>query len=331
MYRYSRGQSSGQGTLPRPAWGSGGSHGARTASPEPEGATSALLGGSGDAARDRLGTTPQDEVILQLETELVELRNACAWRDQRIADLSRTDTPIGRLKRDVRQLASELHHTRKKLSESHCEMQELLQQIARLEGGVDSHTDGTALSRRDLVDSAHAAVGGAEKATIGKLQGDRGLRERMGFLEDENKQLREMVAQLQSSTSRGTPTGSRQAMDGSHHARQLSGASTQRAPEPAPPGSHVRAGESFAAGTSFAAGNASRGLAGGGQTGGGSGQAAPPEETVRQIVYSSAHPENAAVIGPVTLQGVGTVDGVASVAKVLLQRIHSSVCAAHRM
>merc|ERR1740121_2275750 len=54
------------------------------------------------------------------------------------------------------------------------------------------------------------------------------------------------------------------------------------------------------------------------------------EESVRQIVHSNHHAENTATIGPTTLQGVGTVDGVASVAKILLQRIHSSVCAAHR-
>merc|ERR1711920_867937 len=54
------------------------------------------------------------------------------------------------------------------------------------------------------------------------------------------------------------------------------------------------------------------------------------EEPLRQIVYSTVHTENTATIGPTTLQGVGTVDGVASVAKILLQRIHSSVCAAHR-
>merc|ERR1711920_154419 len=51
------------------------------------------------------------------------------------------------------------------------------------------------------------------------------------------------------------------------------------------------------------------------------------EEPLRQIVYSTVHTENTATIGPTTLQGVGTVDGVASVAKVLLQMIQSSVCA----
>merc|ERR1719188_1377675 len=54
------------------------------------------------------------------------------------------------------------------------------------------------------------------------------------------------------------------------------------------------------------------------------------EEPPRQLVYSTAQHDNFVTLGPTMLQGVGTVDGVASVAKVLLQRVQSSVCSAYR-
>ncbi|CAK0853357.1 unnamed protein product [Prorocentrum cordatum] len=57
------------------------------------------------------------EVILQMEQEIAELRSACARKDQRIAELARADTPAGRLRRDVRQLAGELHRARRRLGE----------------------------------------------------------------------------------------------------------------------------------------------------------------------------------------------------------------------
>merc|ERR1712232_410223 len=55
----------------------------------------------------------------------------------------------------------------------------------------------------------------------------------------------------------------------------------------------------------------------------------PQDESFMQVVYSTLAHENVVTLGPTMLQGVGTVDGVASVAKVLLQRIPCSVCYMH--
>lgn len=59
-------------------------------------------------------------------------------------------------------------------------------------------------------------------------------------------------------------------------------------------------------------------------------QAAAAVAQEEPAVYSTLNHDSAATLGPTMLQGVGTVDGVASVAKVLLQRVQSSVCSAHR-
>lgn len=352
QYRYSRGQT-GQGSLPRPAWGSG-SHGARATSPEPGGSAGTPLGNGGEPTKDRLGATPQDEVILQLENELHELRNACAWKDQRIAELSRTDVPAARLKRDIRLLASELHQTRKQWSESLSELQELQAQFGRSEAGGTGRDGNTVLLGRDVVDSPSAGansdpiVSGSGVGRGGSSSNDRGsertLRESIAQLQEENRQLKETVARLQVTPARD------QNFESVQHTRQPSGASTQRSSEPPQPHAAaaslgglpgqpcLAAGGYRAPDPSAAARAPYLGGQGPGQPGaGGSGPApsaqtavAPQEEQVFQIVYSTVHTENTATIGPTTLQGVGTVDGVAAVARVLLQRVHSSVCAAHR-
>lgn len=270
-------------------------------------------------------------MIQQLENELFELRNACSWKDQRIAELSRTDTPAARLKRDIRHLATELHHTRKELSESVRELQEL-------RGQMDRGEAGSGAAPRDSVDSL-SATGGAIGPSGGAGRaagGDRGsqLRGRIVELEEENRTLRESVVQLQAKGLADTLHQS--------HARQPSGASTQRVAEPPAPSS---VSPSAAPGTAVvgrpsnpqqvaalqvpvcatapqmgaSAPSTSAAVPGGSQ-----------EEALRQIVYSSADETNHATIGPTMLQGVGTVDGVAMVAKVLLQRIQSSICTAHR-
>jgi len=380
MYRYSRGQS-GQSSLPRPAWGSSGSHGARAASPEPGGlSTGGSAGGAppggggssgaaGDAPRER-----HEEVILQLENELIELRNACAWKDQRIAELSRTDTPAARLKRDIRHLASELRYTRKQLGESIGEVQAgaAATTAASVVVGRDSAISDAALPTNAGVGATTSGAGaqqvasgsaGASRERNGSSGGcsstgaDRGtqLRERISELTDENRQLRETVMQLKAQTSRqnGTTTPTEvttpgvcyltasacdplAGFDGTHSASQQSGASTQRSsvpPQPSPTAvAAVPQGRTLepppppAGGYAGATTLRASYLAGGSGAQSGGGQ----EEPLRQIVYSSAHLENAATIGPTMLQGVGAVDGVASIAKVLLQRIHSSVCSAHR-
>jgi len=279
------------------------------------------LGGSSDASKERVGTTQQDEVILTLEAELEQLRSVCASKDQRIAELSRTDTPAGRLKRDIRNLASELHNTRRQLKESMAEVQELQAQVSR------SSFDGTS---NDAVDSPSSkAMGDALPASSGSnaLRGsgvdrnngagaDRAnLRERITELMEENRQLRETVLHMKGS-------------EGLHHTRQPSGASTQRSSE-TPFGSAALGGKEAGA----LSNPASRQPYLGGQSPTGSSahvSAAPyaqQEEAPRQVLYSSANTDNFATIGPTVLKGVGAVDGVASIAKVLLQRMHSSVCA----
>lgn len=349
MYRYSRGQT-GQGSNPRPAWGNG----ARAASPEPgtlpgNNSAGTPLGSSSEPPKDRMGTTPQEEVIQQLENELMELRSACAWKDQRIAELSRTDTQAARLKRDVRQLATELHHTRKQLSESVGELQQLQAQLARGETDFALRDGAIAAMMRDVVDSpcapANAGVmlsgfgtakdssgGGGACSDRGSNSGGVQLRERVAELQEENRQLREAVIKM-------TPSRDQNA-EGMQHARPPSGASTQRFPEPLQlhPATAVAVGAS--AHRVSDPGMAPRAqyltAPSGGQPGitaaantqvAGTVVSTQHEEPLRQIVYSTVRTENTATIGPMTLQGVGTVDGVASVAKVLLQRIH---CALHR-
>lgn len=307
---------------------------------------------SSDPPKDRSLSTPQDEVILQLENELMELRNACAWKDQRIAELSRTDTPAARLKRDVRQLAAELHHVRKQLSESVMEVQELQQQLGRGEGAVAISRDG---GGRDVVDSPLAGGGAAGASTAsrggsadrggGGAAGGNQYRERIAELQEENRQLRETVMQLKAQSAR--PNGmaasgpASEAFDGPHHGRQPSGASTQRGSEPSPThqASSGTQGRTDASGFVSAQGSrgsymtgtasltASQGVGGHlGSSTNATPMSAQQEEPLRPIVYSTTSTGNTATIGPTTLQGVGKVDGVASVAKILLQRIPSSVC-----
>lgn len=301
------------------------------------------------------------QVILQLENELLELRNACAWKDQRIAELSRTDAPVARLKRDIRLLAMELHHTRKELSESMRDLQDLQAQLARGESGGSGGRDSAAVPQRDIVDSpatsagapATATSGGAASGASGASGSDRGaqLRGRIAELQDENRQLREKVVSLQTRQNGLAVEVTRDnsgSFEGSlHHARQPSGAASQRAVElnqavsATPPSAY-----SSIRGTAYSGTGAA---APGGASPTGSTVTPPPaaalaqatpanaaapggavEEPVRPVVYSSVDHTNQSTLGPTTLQGVGVVDGVASVAKVLLQRIHSSVCAAHR-
>lgn len=280
-----------------------------------------------EQAKERLAANSQDEVILQLENELVELRNACSIKDQRIAELSRTDTPAVRLKRDIRHLASELHHARKELSESMREIADLKNQLERGEAG----------DRREISDSPSATnnnaagtTSGGTNSSAGRAGGDRGsqLRGRIIELEEENRSLRDTVVQLKADSLHQS------------HARQPSGAgpSTQRAAEPSSQASAAAAtGPGGAAGTAAARqGYAALQAPTPGTMASSPGSGTPTsatamqEEPLRQIVYSSASPELAATIGPTMLQGVGTVEGVHMVAKVLLQRIHSSVCAPHR-
>lgn len=304
------------------------------------------VSGSEPSGKERLSSSPQDEVILQLENELAELRNACAWKDQRIAELSRTDTAAARLKRDVRNLAAELHHTRKELSESVRELQELQAQLAK--------GDSSAQAPRDVVDRpndaapAEVAPPTPQSADRGNGNGDREKDRRViSELTDENRELRDRLMQLQAQTARqngpmvstGSSAVTAPARDPSFdslHTRQPSGASTQRAsdqplqPSPNPAGSGYGAPDAARQapflGQQPSVGPGARSTS----PTAASAQMQQHEELLQQVVYSTAHEHRAATIGPTMLQGVGMVDGVDSVAKVLLSRIHSSVCSAHR-
>lgn len=330
QYRYSRGQS-GQSSLPRPAWGSG-NHGARAASPEPGGNAGASVNSGGEPAKAR--EERPDEVILQLENEVAALSNACSVKDQRIAELSRTYTPVARLKRDVRQLSAELHATRKQLSESVSEQQKLQAQLSGGETSGALGRDAVAAPVNDMVESP-AGVGrgadiGVDRAnTSASNSSEKQLRdvmERLTNLEEENCQLREALAAAKVAPSRD------QNFYTLHHTRQSSGASTQRTTEPQNmPGAgggfratdlNVAIRSSYMVAQLASAGSAPT-------PGGLVGAGVQQEEPVRSIVYSTAHLEHAKTLGPTMVQGVGTVDGVSSVAKVLLQRIHSSVCNPH--
>eukprot|EP00928_Gymnodinium_smaydae_P024004 TRINITY_DN19574_c0_g1_i2.p1 TRINITY_DN19574_c0_g1~~TRINITY_DN19574_c0_g1_i2.p1 ORF type:complete len:336 (+),score=92.93 TRINITY_DN19574_c0_g1_i2:120-1127(+) len=321
MYRYSRGQS-GHGSLPRPAWGGGGSSHARAQSPEPAGLASsggaaaaaggergngAAAGGSSGASAAAAAAEPprerQDEAILQLENELIELRNACAWRDQRIAELSRVDVPVPRLKHDIRVLAGELRNTRKQLAETIAEKRELSSRLRKAEGRPDASGGGPvetiSVTPGVGASSAASGAGGASGADRTALR----ERERIAELTDENRRMREMIAQL---TMQASASAQRASME------QVVGV----AAHPGNPGAGVVAGASGGLPAAGAMAPVPTGLQGVGP--------------VEQIVYSSASPEHAATIGPTALQGVGVVENVSDLAKVLLTRIPASVCSMHR-
>jgi len=326
MYRYSRGQP-GQGTLPRGAGG----HNNRAMSPEPGGTTAAFNNNGAvgmEASKDqRLPSSSQDEVILQLENEINELRNACAWKDQRIAELSRTDVPNARLKRDVRLLAAELHQTRKELSDTVRELQELQGQLARGEGSAIGSDVAKLPLSRDVLESSSGTQMGATQgareswASAERNAADARLYERISELQDENHQLRERLAAAQDGAQRDVGAAMN---DVFFQGRQASASSSQR------PSEHTARTGSFST-TAFRETYPPQAPS---TPVGGQASAPclpePEEEPLRPVVYSSANSKNAATIGPTVLQGIGTVDGVSSVAKVLLSRIHSSVCAAHR-
>lgn len=327
QHRYSRGQSgSGQGSLPRPAWNSG-NHGTRTASPEPgANANGTPLGGGSEATKAR--EERPDDVIAQLENEVSALSNACAAKDQRIAELTRTDTLVGRLKRDVRLLAAELHATRKQLSESVSEQEKLKSQSSSGKLGSASGLDGAAAAN-EVVDSPSGGNSGADTG-VSILERERHLKEmmeRFSLVEEENRQLKEALAQ-----TRIAAPSREQSNDNVLHTRQSSGASTQRVSELASQQQQQQHGgmtagyrgsdplaARYVVGQHGFAGHAPAPLGGlvtpGGQR----------EEPVRAVLYSSHNLDNAMTLGPTMVEGVGTVDGVASVAKLVLQRCRSSV------
>lgn len=305
-----------------------------------------MLPGAGNSAATEPPKERQDEVILQLENELIELRNSCALKDQKISELSRTDTPASRLKRDIRQMASELHATRKQLSDSRTEVEELSERLSRLSEVADVTGADSPTASANGVSAAVRAGGSSASAAAGQRSKDE---MRISDLTAENNALRENVLHLKAQASQalrpnGVATvGSVEGADGLQHARTQSGVATQRASEPpqlphstisggAMPQGGYASGASAALRAPYLAGPGKENAAAAGQAAQSPTSAAgnQQDEVLRPIVYSSHNLENVATIGPTVLQGVGTADGVSSVAKVLLQRIHSSVCSVHR-
>lgn len=317
-YRHSRGQA-GQGSLPRPAWGSS-SHGSnRAASPEPVGTfvssgggcgsssgpsgtgTSPPLGAASDSAasngRDRFGNP--DEVILQLEAELRELRNALALKDQRIAELSRHDAKEGRLKRDIRLLAGELRNTKRQLAERSRRWQEERTQLH------DALAQLRAIAPGDVTPGNSASIGVLPSGTGAAASGNDG-----GHLLQRSRPAETPQSH--------TPTGAGGLSDvrGSRAApTYLNGTAT--------PGGTVEGRPRTPTAATQASPQVSVGVTAAGATV--AVATTPAVDEVRPCVYSTFHTEHAATVGRQELTGIGTVEGVASVAKVLLQRVNGSV------
>eukprot|EP00927_Polykrikos_kofoidii_P026264 TRINITY_DN23416_c0_g1_i1.p1 TRINITY_DN23416_c0_g1~~TRINITY_DN23416_c0_g1_i1.p1 ORF type:complete len:370 (+),score=43.70 TRINITY_DN23416_c0_g1_i1:66-1112(+) len=329
MYRYSRGQSgSGQGSVPRPAWGSSGGHG-RATSPEPGGgtATQAASGPAAGAGVDKslsvgAGTETQsrhDEVMMQLENELLESRNACAWKDQRIAELSRTEAPSTRLKRDIRILVSELHVTRKKLSDTQQELQKARDGFRDTGEGLEPSGAASAAGGEAPSPTASGVREPGESLGVGRERVGSVDRSKEQFkisdLLEENRQLRERLVAYQAAhrpSGLSTPGGHLEGFESGqhhHHSRVPSGVGGRNSDAPPlPPQGYSSSG-------------APR------PTYSGTGQNTPiPEEIVRPTVYSSAPwSEQFQTLGAVVIPNIGTYKGVREMAAMLQKRIDSSV------
>lgn len=178
MQRYSRGLS-GQGGSTRSSWSSGA---VRAASPEPGGNT--VLTADVGVSNERLISAP-NEVLQDLEKENLELKNLLQLKDQRIAELSRSDTHTLRLKKDIRMLAAELHDTRKQLRESNALVEDFRVQRAKLQTHrptTESSTSTEALDGKEVVRPSPA---------------DRAAATAFVELEAENQRLRLYVNDLQ--------------------------------------------------------------------------------------------------------------------------------------
>jgi len=110
---------------------------------------------------------------MQLEQEIAELRHACAMKDQRVAELQKSDASASRLKREIRELAEVLHEKRKELSHAHAHHA----QLQALSSQRPLHQEP-----RDLVEATRPAI------TDGS---DARAQDRIALLQDENQQLRE--------------------------------------------------------------------------------------------------------------------------------------------
>lgn len=253
-----------------------------------------------EPSRERGVSDAQAEAFQNLQAEIAELNNILQCKDQRIAELGRANTSTQRLKRDIRQMASELNSTRKQLAKYQAANQELLDRISLYEvvdvSGNASNTISFA-SKRDRGDrEAGSKQGGDQSELIAELQ-------------EQNRQLRDALVDSQQKVVENVP-----------YLWQPSGASTQRAAEQAGPG-----------GTTPTTAGAARGIV---RATGTSVQAAAnmhghwlklQDEMVQPIVYTSLNHEHARTTGPTMLEGIGLVKGVREIAQVILSRNNASV------
>jgi len=273
----------------------GGGH-ARASSPEPGGGgmTPGTAGAEPHEKSSERDSTSKDDVIVQLEKEVQDMRNLLQQKDQKIQELSRTDMPHARWKKDMRNMAAELRNSRKQVKELQAR-------------GAGGDAEGM---------SSDISAAGAAAAAAALERDNRELEARLASRDDENRQLRNTVEQLQLQV---------QSQEQQLESLRL-GAASQRAVEQTPAQLTAAA----------LARHTSNGSAGG------ISRPAPypmavapemetpaPEESenlvTEMIVYSSHSAEHAASLGKVALQGFGTVDGAGPAAKVLLSRLTTSV------
>jgi hypothetical protein len=261
------------------------------------------------------GQEPSREVAAA-EQELQDLRNSCALKDQKILEMQKSDASASRLKREIRELAEVLHQKRKELSYAHAER-------ARLQQAVNGN-QRTPMHQepRDLVESSGTAL---TNDSDGRTQ------DRINSLQDENEQLRQRIALVHAQSERrndpgnlGLPVSSPQhcaaSREGSYDSRSF------RRPEGNMSG--------YGNATSPAAANGTMGgsryptipgALGGNLAMIAGNNAIPVDDPQRPLVNSSMDHNTASSLGQVPLQGVGMVEGASGVARVLLQRLGSSV------
>lgn len=276
-----------------------------------------------------MAPSAQEESIMQLEQELLEVRNAMALKDMMVSELMKDDASAPRLKREIRALAEELHHTRKELSQSMMDLQELQTQLNH------ENKDGSGAGPRDVVESATPAVDA----------------ERMSGLQAENRELREKVsavqAQLQQRSQNESaliafPSTSPQNANHQWTAPREAGYDTgvfRPNPSLQRMGDYAGTGPGVSVATGQNLGGAETGMnglaqhnryasigSGGSNSMQGTGVLQlPVDDSCQPIVYSSLHHGTDSTLGHTHLQGIGVVDGAAAVAKILLGRMTSSV------
>jgi len=310
MYRSAqRGQS-----FPKASWNA---HGARASSPEPS-PSEVPLEPKESRSLTPSGEVPSRESVLALQQELQELRNSCAIKDQKIGELQKSDASVSRLKREIREFAEVLHEKRKELSHAHAHH-------ARLQAMAGDPRAPLHQEPKDIVDTAGQPIAD---------DGDARAQERIAQLQEENRQLRERLTSVHSQRERrneqgnlGIPVSSPQhraaSRDGSFDSRNFSrppdnmnnGGGYGNATNP--PALNSAMGGMRYPNIPGAFGNMGASLA--------TGNATRVDDGIQPEVYSSMEPNRASTLGQIPLQGVGMVNGASGVAKILLQRLGSSV------